>query len=177
MVNMSMDGKQGMDRLHAYWRMPYITASNDDDGGKPRERVNPFIAIPQTDDPCREGLLLLGEHNYIVMNRYPYNAGHLLVVSRREVGDPCLLSKEERLEHFDYILEAKRILSEALQPDGFNIGYNLGTAAGAGIPKHLHCHIETRWSGDTNFMPVIGNTRVLPEAMAAMWQRLRAFCP
>jgi ATP adenylyltransferase len=168
--------EQGLDRLHAYWRMPYITAPNEPQSEACTERKNPFLTIPHTDNPCRDGLLVLGEHNYIVMNRYPYNAGHLLVVTRREVADLCLLSKEERSEHFDFVLEGKRILTDALQPDGFNIGYNLGISAGAGIPRHLHCHIVPRWSGDTNFMPVIANTRVLPEAMEAMWQRLKTFC-
>lgn len=174
---MSFDKEPGMERLHAYWRMPYITAPKQSEKQSSAERENPFTAIPNSDDPRREGLLLLGEHNYIVMNRFPYNAGHLLVVTRREVGDISLLTDEERHEHFDFVIEGKRILTEALQPDGFNIGYNLGSAAGAGIPKHLHCHIVPRWSGDTNFMPVIANTRVLPEAMDAMWQRLKHFCP
>jgi ATP adenylyltransferase len=107
------------------------------------------------------------------MNRYPYNAGHLLVVPYREVSDLDALSIDERHELMDLIVKGQAILCRALQPDGFNTGFNFGKSAGAGIPSHLHCHIVPRWNGDTNFMPVIGNTRVLPDAMDAMWARLK----
>jgi ATP adenylyltransferase len=156
-----------MERLHAYWRMPYILApKNPDEGG------NPFTRITETDDDAREYILLRGEHNYIVMNRYPYNAGHLLVLPFREVGQLEALSRAERHELMDLIVEAQNLLTRALRPDGFNTGFNFGQAGGAGIPSHLHCHVVPRWNGDTNFMPVIGNTRVLPDSMDAMWQRL-----
>ena len=79
------------------------------------------------------------------------------------------------MDHMNLLIDAKRILTEALNPDGFNIGYNLGCAAGAGIPTHLHCHIVPRWNGDTNFMPVLGETRVLPQSLKAMWERLSEF--
>ena len=159
-----------MERLHAYWRMPYILApKNPDEGG------NPFTRITQSGDDAKEYILFRGEHNYIVMNRYPYNAGHLLVLPYREVGKLEELSTEERHELMDLIVEAQNILTRALRPDGFNTGFNFGDAAGAGIPCHLHCHVVPRWNGDTNFMPVIGNTRVLPDSMDAMWQRLHEF--
>ncbi len=156
-----------MERLHAYWRMPYILAPrNADEGG------NPFTQITQTGDDAKEYILLRGEYNYIVMNRYPYNAGHLLVLPYREVAKLEDLKKEERHELMDLIIEAQNILTRALRPNGFNTGFNFGDAGGAGIPCHLHCHVVPRWNGDTNFMPVIGNTRVLPDSMDAMWQRL-----
>ncbi|WPJ94821.1 HIT domain-containing protein [Coraliomargarita algicola] len=158
-----------MERLHAYWRMPYILApKNPDEGG------NPFIRITQSGDDAKEYILLRGQHNYIVMNRYPYNAGHLLVLPYREVPRLEDLTLEERHELMDLIVEAQNLLTRALRPDGFNTGFNFGDAAGAGIPSHLHCHVVPRWNGDTNFMPVIGNTRVLPDSMDAMWQRLHA---
>lgn len=156
-----------MERLHAYWRMPYILApKNPDEGG------DPFTKITETGDDAGEYILLRGEHNYIVMNRYPYNAGHLLVLPFREVGRLEELSQTERHELMDLIVEAQNLLTRALRPDGFNTGFNFGKAGGAGIPTHLHCHVVPRWNGDTNFMPVIGNTRVLPDSMDAMWQRL-----
>ncbi len=156
-----------MERLHAYWRMPYILApKNPDEGG------NPFTRITQSGDDAKEYILLRGSHNYIVMNRYPYNAGHLLVLPFREVARLEDLTAEERHELMDLIVDAQNILTRALRPDGFNTGFNFGGAAGAGIPCHLHCHVVPRWNGDTNFMPVIGNTRVLPDSMDAMWQRL-----
>ncbi|WP_233246135.1 HIT family protein [Coraliomargarita sinensis] len=156
-----------MERLHAYWRMPYILAPRD-----PEDCGNPFTKITETGDDKKEYILYRGRKNFIVMNRYPYNAGHLLVLPYREVGQLDELSTEERHELMDLIVKAQQILSRALQPDGFNTGFNFGKAAGAGIPCHLHCHVVPRWHGDTNFMPVIGNTRVLPDSMDAMWERL-----
>ena len=158
-----------MERLHAYWRMPYILASKNSE-----KSVNPFIQITDTGDDAKEYILHRGIHNYIVMNHYPYNAGHLLVLPFREVARLEDLSNEERHELIDLVVEAQNILNRALHPDGFNTGFNFGDAAGAGIPCHLHCHVVPRWNGDTNFMPVIGNTRVLPDSMDAMWQRLHA---
>lgn len=158
-----------MQRLHAYWRMPYILApKNPDEGG------NPFTRIPQSGDDQKEYILYRGQWNYIVMNRYPYNAGHLLVLPFREVSDLDGLTLDERHELMDLIVKAQQLLTRALRPDGFNTGFNFGNAAGAGIPTHLHCHVVPRWEGDTNFMPVIGDTRVLPDSMDAMWERLHA---
>jgi ATP adenylyltransferase len=147
--------------------MPYILApKNPDEGG------NPFTHIAQSNDDAKDYVLKRGSYNFIVMNRYPYNAGHLLVLPLREVARLEELKTEERHELMDMIVEAQQLLTRALRPDGFNTGFNFGAAAGAGIPTHLHCHVVPRWNGDTNFMPVIGNTRVLPDAMDAMWQRL-----
>lgn len=158
-----------MERLHAYWRMPYILApKNPDEGG------NPFTRIPNSGDDQKEYILYRGELNYIVMNRFPYNAGHLLVIPFREVPTLDKLTAEERHELMDLIVKAQEILTNALRPDGFNTGFNFGSAGGAGIPSHLHCHVVPRWDGDTNFMPVIGNTRVIPDSMDAMWERLHA---
>jgi ATP adenylyltransferase len=157
-----------MQRLHAYWRMPYILAPKNKQAGE-----NPFKELPNTDDDQSEYILFRGQTNYIVMNRYPYNAGHLLVIPYREVPTLEELSIEERHELMDLIVEAQQILKRALKPDGFNTGFNFGKAAGAGIPSHLHCHVVPRWNGDTNFMPVIADTRVLPDAMDAMWTRLK----
>ena len=157
-----------MERLHAYWRMPYILAPKNPDEG------NPFTQIHKTDNDRKEYILYRGKWNYIVMNRYPYNAGHLLVLPYREVGELEGLEPEERHELMDLIVTAKQVLTHALKPNGFNVGFNFGKAAGAGIPSHLHCHVVPRWDGDTNFMPVIGDTRVLPDSMDSMWERLHA---
>lgn len=158
-----------MQRLHAYWRMPYILAPKYSEEGK-----NPFTQITKTEDDRSEYILYRGELNYIVMNRFPYNAGHLLVLPYREVPTLEALTRPERYELMDLIVEAQQILTRALRPDGFNTGFNFGRAGGAGIPCHLHCHVVPRWEGDTNFMPVIGETRVLPDSMDAMWERLHA---
>ena len=108
------------------------------------------------------------------MNRYPYNPGHLLVLPYQEVADIEDLSKDERSCFLESTIKAKRLLTAAIKPDGFNIGVNLGEAGGAGIPKHLHLHVVPRWNGDTNFMPVLGSTRVLPQSLEAMWDWLKS---
>lgn len=157
-----------MQHLHAYWRMEYIEAPKD------APDANPFASLPQLGDDRAALIVHRGTAHYIVLNRFPYNAGHLLVVPYREVAELEALTCAERDELMALIVFAKRILQAGLKPDGFNIGFNLGAAAGAGIPKHLHAHIVPRWSGDTNFMPVVGQTRVLPQSLAAMYDRLHA---
>lgn len=160
-----------MQHLHAYWRMEYIEAPKGPATG------NPFRDMPLADDDRATHIVHRSSHTYLVLNRFPYNAGHLLVVPFREVADLPGLTAEERADFFNELILGEEVLRRALNPDGFNIGLNLGSAAGAGIPQHLHAHIVPRWSGDTNFMPVLGETRVLPQALDMMWKRLREFCP
>lgn len=109
----------------------------------------------------------------VVMNRYPYNTGHLLVSPLRHVGSLEELSDGERLEVMELTIKAIGALKEAMNPDGFNLGANLGAAAGAGLPGHLHIHLVPRWSGDTNFMPVTGDSKVLPETLDQTYARLQ----
>lgn len=160
-----------MQHLHAYWRMEYIEAP------KGPATANPFLEMPLLNDDRAAGIVYRSTHTYLVLNRFPYNAGHLLVVPFREVPDLPGLNAVERADFMDTLITGEAILRQALRPDGFNIGLNLGNAAGAGIPRHLHAHIVPRWNGDTNFMPVVGQTRVLPQALETMWSRLREFCP
>jgi len=138
------------------------------------EGGNPFTKLPLLSDEEAK-IVYRSTYNYIILNLYPYNAGHIMVIPFREVADLEALGTEEAADHFAMVIKGKDILKKALNPHGFNIGYNFGSAAGAGIPTHLHCHIVPRWEGDTNFMPVLGNIRVLPEAMQTMWCRLRQF--
>jgi ATP adenylyltransferase len=156
-----------MEHLHAYWRMEYIEAP------KPAGQNNPFAALPSLGDDRAALIIHRGATCFAVLNRFPYNAGHLLILPYREVPDLEDLTAEERNELMALIVFSKRVLSAAIKPDGFNVGFNLGAAAGAGIPKHLHAHIVPRWTGDTNFMPVVGQTRVLPQALASMYDRLQ----
>jgi ATP adenylyltransferase len=135
---------------------------------------DPFTALPAMADDAAARIIHRGQLHYIVLNRFPYNAGHLLVVPFREVSDLPSLTPPERDELMALIVFAQEVLQAALKPDGFNIGFNLGAAAGAGIPKHLHAHIVPRWTGDTNFMPVLGQTRVLPQSLDIMYQRLHS---
>ncbi len=111
--------------------------------------------------------------SYLVLNRFPYNPGHLLAVPFREVTDLEQLTPAGRADLMETMTFAKRLLTAALKPNGFNLGFNLGSAAGGSI-AHLHGHIVPRWNGDNNFMPVIGHTRMLPQSLEATWERLVA---
>ena len=110
----------------------------------------------------------------MIMNTFPYNPGHLLVAPYRHASDLQVFSDDEAKEHFEIIRKTLALLREVMDPTGFNIGLNLGGVAGAGVPDHLHTHIVPRWGGDTNFMPVVCDTKVLPEALTATYHKLRA---
>jgi ATP adenylyltransferase len=114
---------------------------------------------------------------FVLLNRYPYNSGHLMVVPYRHVGDIAELSPDEAHELMDACVVAKKVLGSLMFPDAYNIGFNLGLAAGAGVADHLHMHIVPRWNGDTNFMPVLGGCRVVPEALLDTAKLIRAAWP
>ena len=156
-----------MEHLHAYWRMEYILAPRELSGD------NPFTALPALGDDAAAHIIHRSRLSYLILNRYPYNPGHLMAVPFRDVADLTDLTTAERADLMDEIILGKDVLRAAIKPDAFNIGFNLGTAAGGSI-THLHAHIVPRWTGDTNFMPVIGQTRVLPQSLEAMYQKLRA---
>jgi len=159
----------GLEYLHAYWRLPYVQAPKPETGGE-----NPFVGLPQLGDDRKALIIWRGPHTFLVMNRFPYNVGHLLAIPYREAAALADLSHAERSDLMEAIVKAQEILTKALKPDGFNIGFNFGRVAGAGIPAHLHAHIVPRWSGDVNFMPVIADTKVLPVALDTLWERLKA---
>ena len=117
-------------------------------------------------------MLTRGALGYVVLNKFPYNPGHLLVVPNRHEGDLEALTADENAELQALLQRSIRALRAESEPHGFNVGMNLGRIAGAGIPGHLHWHIVPRWSGDTNYMPVVGETRVLPELLADTYRRL-----
>jgi len=129
-----------------------------------------FCAIPETE---ADRLLVRGELAYVVLNKFPYNPGHLLVVPIRHVGELEEATSEENAELQALMQRSLHAIRRTAGPDGFNIGLNLGRTAGAGIPDHLHWHVVPRWGGDTNFMPVVGKTRVLPELLAETYRRLK----
>ncbi len=155
-----------MQQLHAYWRMEYIEAPR-----YPATMKRPFTELPQMGDDRSALILHRSRLSYLVLNRFPYNPGHLLAVPFREVVDPEELSGPERADLMEEIVFAKRLLTAAMKPDGVNIGFNLGSAAGGSI-AHLHGHVVPRWNGDNNFMPVLGQTRILPQSLEATWDRL-----
>ena len=129
--------------------------------------------IKETSDA--ENLILLrGEYTLLLMNRYPYNSGHLLVAPYRHIATFQELTLDERQEISSFTQLALHALQSLMNPDGFNMGINQGAAAGAGLEDHLHQHIIPRWNGDTNFMPVIGQTRVIPQLLEEQYQQLKA---
>ncbi len=156
-----------MDHLHAYWRMEYIKAPRLPEG------ANPFADLPALGNDAEALIIHRSPLSYLVLNRYPYNPGHLLAIPFRAATDLVELTPAERIDLMDEIIFAKAVLQAAINPHGFNIGFNLGAAAGGSIP-HLHAHVVPRWNGDTNFMPVIGETRVLPQSLDATYQHLKA---
>jgi ATP adenylyltransferase len=157
-----------MPQLHAYWRMEYIEAP-----AYPAAMKRPFSELPALGDDRAAYIVHRSALSYLILNRYPYNPGHLLAVPFREVTDLEELSVGERSDLIEEIAFGKRLLTAAVKPDGFNVGFNFGSAAGGSI-AHLHAHIVPRWNGDTNFMPVIASTRTLPQSLDATWDRLAA---
>ena len=154
-----------MKHIWSPWRLEYLTA-----GKKPGCIF--CNAVQSSDD--RENLVLYrGELAFLILNRFPYNNGHLMVVPDRHVGSLDALTPDERAELMELTRRAEVALTEAYHPHGLNMGINLGKAAGAGVLDHLHVHIVPRWNGDTNYMTVVGQTRVLPEELHQTVARLR----
>lgn len=157
-----------MDSLHAPWRMEYILAPK-----KPVEGGSVFSQIAESDDDESNYVLARGKSCYALLNRYPYNGGHLMIAPYQAVPDWDKLTDNEMLELMKMTRSCQRALKQVMNPDGFNVGVNLGKVAGAGIVEHLHIHVVPRWNGDTNFMPVLAGTGVLPEALADTAAKLR----
>lgn len=159
-----------MDRLWSPWRSEYI-ASGDADSGV---RVCVFCEIQQHPEHDEKAFVVTrGSHAFVVLNRYPYVSGHLLIVPNEHIGELDLAPKQTTDEIMDLTKRSQTVLREVYKPEGFNVGMNLGKSAGAGIADHIHLHILPRWTGDTNFMTSIGETRVLPEDLATTYQKLR----
>jgi ATP adenylyltransferase len=131
-----------------------------------------FCELPALVDDAAAYILFRGETGFVLLNKFPYNPGHLMAAPFRHTGDPESLTDEETLDLGRLLQRAIAALREEMAPHGFNIGMNLGRVAGAGIPGHLHWHVVPRWNGDTNFMPVIGQTRVLPELLDETYGKL-----
>ena len=155
-----------MERLWSPWRMEYIQANKDE----PEDAVCVLCRIRDGEES--ERVLVRSDLGYVVLNRYPYNPGHLMVVPNRHVGDLESVDDDESLDLQRLLRRAVKALREEMAPHGFNIGLNLGRIAGAGLPDHLHWHAVPRWNGDTNFMPIVGQTRVMPELLAETARRL-----
>lgn len=154
-----------MERLWAPWRLQYVTQE------KPSGCI--FCDKPQTADDQANLIVRRGRLAYVMLNTFPYNNGHLMVAPYAHVADLEALPAATLHEMMDLAQLCARALKAKFHPDGLNLGLNLGTAAGAGIKDHLHLHLVPRWQGDTNFMPVIGDVRVIPQSLEASYRLLR----
>lgn len=158
-----------MDPLHAPWRIDYILAPKP-----PASEESIFTKIANSEDD--EGNLVIARDKscFALLNAYPYTGGHLMVVPYKQTDDFDGLAENEITELMLLLRRCKTALTQVMRPDGFNIGVNLGRVAGAGIAEHLHIHLVPRWNGDTNFMPVIAETTVLPQALREVAAKLRS---
>lgn len=163
---MSAFPKAEIETLWAPWRVDYFE----------KETANPdFLSDAARASDDAEHLVIARRKNaFLMMNRYPYAVGHLMAVPYRKTGHAASLGDNEVLELWSLAVHGQRLLREAMKAQGFNVGLNLGECAGAGVPDHLHLHIVPRWTGDTNFMPVLSGTRMLSEALRSLYEKLMA---
>lgn len=156
----------GLDRLWAPWRMPYLKHAAKAPGCL-------FCRVAASRDARKDLVVLRTPGGLLMLNRFPYSPAHVMVAPLRHVGTFARLTATERGALLSLVALAERALTAEYKPHGMNVGANLGRVAGAGFPGHLHMHLVPRWDGDTNFMPAIAATRVLPESLDATWRRLR----
>ena len=162
-----------LERFSAAWREAYVReATADERRGDPSECV--FCDLLASGASEESGIFVTTTTSFGILNAYPYGSGHVLVLPQRHIGDLAELDEDESVDFFALVRRVAAALQRAYQPDGMNIGFNLGRAAGAGIPQHLHGHLLPRWNGDTNFMTSLGETRVLPESLGQTWQKIHA---
>ena len=155
-----------MDRLWAPWRMAFLLECKNEG--------NCFLCqYPKEDNDEANLILHRGKKNFIILNAYPYNPGHLMVVPYRHNGRLEDMTGEESKEHSELVRLSVKLLNKVVQPAGYNVGMNLGRVAGAGVADHIHTHIVPRWQGDSNFMPVLSETKVLPESLDMTYKKLK----
>ena len=157
-----------MDHLWAPWRLSYVATAKT-----PATDDSCFICSALASNDDRANLIAMRTPgSVVVLNRFPYNNGHLLIAPRAHKGTLDELSPDELLETIETLRRMVRLLDGLMKPDGYNVGLNLGHAAGAGLPGHLHWHVVPRWNGDTNFMPVLSDTKVIVQSLDALWELL-----
>ena len=154
-----------MKPMWAPWRMEYIQME------KPEGCI--LCEKPGQDNDAANYILYRGNKNFIIMNAYPYNPGHLMIAPYRHIANLEELTDEELHEYIEVVARSIKVLRQVFSPGGFNLGTNMGKAAGAGIVDHVHTHVVPRWQGDVNFMPVLADTRVIPEALAETYEKLK----
>ncbi len=144
--------------LWAPWRIEFITS--------PKSKRCFLCSRNGRFDPMEEELIIArARHSFVILNRFPYNSGHLMIAPYAHVNSLSLLDRKTVYEMMDLVIFAQEVMAESMRPAGFNIGFNIGAAGGAGLEEHVHLHIVPRWVGDANFMPVIGDTRVVPQSL------------
>jgi len=157
-----------LETLWAPWRFEYVAKSDSRD----------FLSEAARTSDDRAHLVLTRRKNaFLMMNRYPYTVGHLMAVPYRKVGELGALGENEVTELFSLVVHGQNILQKVMKAQGFNIGMNIGECAGAGVPDHLHIHIVPRWSGDTNFMPMLSGTRVISDSLQNLYEKFVAASP
>ena len=182
-----------LQRLWAGWRMPYVSSAADSDAGQETQTGDSqragagaepgrdecvFCRILASAEPDNVTYVLWRGHKcFAVLNAFPYASGHLMVMPTRHVAELEDVAVDEAAELWAGVADAVRALKASYRPDGFNVGANIGRAAGAGIPTHFHIHVVPRWFGDTNFTTTVAEARVLPESLPDTWNRLRASWP
>lgn len=154
-----------MERIWAPWRMDYIL------GDKDKECV--FCIGPEEKDDKEKLIIARGKYCFVILNKYPYNNGHLMVTPYRHVSELTLLNDPELLEIMQFTQHSLKVFKKTMRPGGFNIGINTGITGGAGIKDHIHLHVVPRWEGDTNFMPVIGCTKIMPQHLQDTYNILK----
>ena len=159
-----------MDKIYAPWRYKYIkeTVSNKEDDSCL------FCDVIKVQNDKENLILYRGEHIFVMINKYPYNNGHLMIIPYRHLQDIDILNDKENLEAMKLLSFAIKVLKKEISAEGFNIGLNIGRIAGAGIAGHIHFHIVPRWSGDTNFMPVLTDTKVISQSLEESWEILKS---
>jgi len=158
-----------METLHAPWRIQYILAPKP-----PQSEASLFTRIAQSSEDETYNVIVRDRTCFALLNTYPYNGGHLMVVPYKQTPDLNGLTDDELADLIKLTRRCQNALSQVMKPDGFNIGINVGKVAGAGIAEHVHIHVVPRWNGDTNFMPVIAETTVVPQAFSELAAQLRA---
>jgi ATP adenylyltransferase len=162
-------------RLWAPWRLEYIKAARDQARGRvsggPAECI--FCSKPKLGDDAKSLIPQRGERCFVMLNAFPYTNGHLMIAPYEHTAELEALDEQTSLELMTLTQRSLRALTEAYDPDGFNLGMNLGTIAGAGFADHVHMHVVPRWAGDTNFMPVVADTRVLPQSLDESYVAIR----
>jgi ATP adenylyltransferase len=154
-----------MEHLYAPWRSSYLLS-------KRKDKKCIFCSKFKEKRDKKNFILLRGENCFALLNLYPYNDGHLMIAPNRHLADPDKLRDEEWSELQEMSRLSLRVLKEVFHPEGFNVGMNLGKAAGAGIAEHLHLHVVPRWTGDTNFLPVIGKSKVISQNLSEVYRKL-----